>query len=70
MIGEFSIHGVLVPPLLLWVAAALPLSALLRRLLAACGAYRFVWHRPLFDFAVLVILIGAVSLVAERFLSP
>ena len=54
MIGEIDIYGVFVPPLLLLVVAALPLTAGLRRLLRWLGFYRLVWHRPLFDFALLV----------------
>jgi RND family efflux transporter MFP subunit len=49
MTGEIDIHGVFVPALLLSTIAAFALSALLRRVLAALGLYRFVWHRSLFD---------------------
>ncbi|OYV39080.1 MAG: hypothetical protein B7Z80_08235 [Rhodospirillales bacterium 20-64-7] len=61
MIGEIDLYGVLLPPLLVWLGIALILSALLRAALGRLGAYRFVWHRPLFDFLLLVILTGAVS---------
>ncbi len=67
MIGEIDIFGVLFPPLLVWVGVALVLSMLLRRALAGAGLYRFIWHRPLFDFSLLVILTGLVSLVMTRF---
>jgi hypothetical protein len=67
MIGEINIFGVLFPPLLVWVVVALLLSTLLRRLLALAGAYRFIWHRPLFDLSLLVILTGLVSLTMTRF---
>jgi hypothetical protein len=67
MIGEVNLFGVLFPPLLVWVVAALLLSGLLRRLLALAGAYRFIWHRPLFDLSLLVILTGLVSLAMTRF---
>jgi hypothetical protein len=60
MIGEIDLYGVFVSPLLIWVVIALPLTALLRRLLARVGLYRFVWHRPLFDLALLVVMVGAV----------
>ena len=36
----------------------------LRRLLAGLGLYRLVWHRPLFDLALYVLLLGAVVSVA------
>jgi len=49
-----------------WLLVALVLSAGLRWMLARQGLYRFVWHRPLFDLALLVILTGAVTLVMGR----
>jgi len=66
MIGEIDLYGVFVPSLLLAVGAALPLTAGLRRLLQWFGFYRFVWHRPLFDLALLVIVLGAVVALATR----
>jgi hypothetical protein len=32
--------------------------------LAWTGFYRFVWHRPLFDLALYVVLLGVVVSVA------
>ena len=49
---------------------ALLLSLLLRRLLAAFGFYRFVWHRALFDLALTVILLGGTVEVASRVFGP
>ena len=66
MIGEINVYGVLLPPLLAWVALALLLSAGLRLGLTRLGFYRFVWHRPLFDLALLVILTGLVSDLMTR----
>jgi len=66
MIGEIDIFGVLAPPLLVWLGAALVISAALRWGLNRIGFYRFVWHRPLFDLALLLILLGGVSLLAEH----
>jgi len=70
MIGEIDVYGVFVPPLLIWVGAALPLTAVLRRLLRWFGFYRFVWHWPLFDFALLVIVLGGVVAAAARWVAP
>jgi hypothetical protein len=67
MIGEIDLFGVLLPPLLVWLGVALLLSAVLRLVLAKAGAYRFIWHRPLFDLSLLVILTGLVSLSATWF---
>ena len=62
--------GVLVPALLLWTAIALALSFVLRRVLAASGFYRLVWHRALFDLALTVILLGGTVGLATRFVGP
>lgn len=67
MIGEINLFGVLLPPLLVWIGAALLLSAALRWVLAKAGAYRFIWHRALFDLALLVALTGLVSFLMNRF---
>ena len=69
MIGEIDLYGVFVPPLLLWVGAALPITAVLRRLLRSFGFYRLVWHRPLFDFALLIIVLGAVVAASRRWVA-
>ena len=69
MIGEIDLDGVFIPPLLVWVGAALPLTAVLRRLLRWFGLYRLVWHRPLFDFALLVIVVGALVAVSTRWVA-
>jgi hypothetical protein len=60
MSGETDLYGVFVPSLLVWIVLALLLTAALRRLLRWFGFYRLVWHRPLFDLALLVIVLGAV----------
>jgi hypothetical protein len=69
MIGEIDVYGVFVPSLLVWVLASLPLTAVLRRRLRSFGLYRLVWHRPLFDFALLVIMVGAVVAVSKRWVA-
>jgi hypothetical protein len=68
MIGEVDLYGVLVPPLLVWLGGGLLVSAVLRFGLNRAGFYRFVWHRPLFDLAILVIATGAVAMLANMFL--
>jgi hypothetical protein len=52
--------GFYLPPLMLWAAGAVVPFVLLRWLLARFGFYRFVWHRPLFNLALYVLLAGAV----------
>lgn len=60
MIATFDIFGLHVTALLVWLLFALLLAGLLRRVLERLGAYRFVWHRPLFDLALLVLLLGGI----------
>jgi len=68
--AEIGIGGVFIPALLVWATIALLLSILLRRLLAAFGLYRLVWHRALFDLALTVILLGGTVEVASRVFGP
>ena len=52
--------GFYLPPLMLWAAGAVIPFVIIRRVLARSGFYRFVWHRPLFNLALYVLLVGAV----------
>lgn len=61
MIAELDIHGVFTPALLAWALIAIPLTALLSRMLEWGGAYAFVWNRPLADLALFVIVLGGVT---------
>lgn len=60
MIGEVSLYGIYVPPLLLLALLALVVSRLCRRLLARTGFYRWVWHPALFDVSLFVIVLGSL----------
>ena len=64
MIGEIDVFGLLLPPLLLWLLLSLPLHALARRAMQRLGVYRWVWHRPLFDLAVYILIVGSVASLA------
>jgi hypothetical protein len=61
VIGEFDIYGVYFPAFAVFAAIALMIQIVLNRLLDACGFYRLVWHRALFEFAMYVILLGVVT---------
>jgi hypothetical protein len=63
MIGELDIYGVFVPVLLVWALIALAITAVLRRVLNHFGFYRLVWHRPLVDLSLLVLVTAAVATV-------
>lgn len=60
MSGELDLYGIFVPGLALWMLLAFLIGVPVRRLLDRAGVYRLVWHRPLFDLAVYVVLLGAV----------
>ena len=68
MIGELDIYGVYIPIFVVVVAVAFLLQILLKRMLDACGLYRFLWHRALFDLAIYVILLGLVTAAAASIL--
>jgi hypothetical protein len=65
MIAELDLHGIYIPALLAWALIALPVTALLTRMLDRFGAYRVVWRRPLFDFALFVIVLSGVTALSE-----
>jgi len=69
MPADFDIYGVYVPRLLVLMLLALVLIIALRRALAWIGAYSLVWHRGLFDLALFVLVLGAVSSFA-RWITP
>ena len=66
MMHEIDIYGVLVSPMLIWTGMALIIVWLLRQVLEWIGLYRFVWHRPLFDLSVLIVILGGVVAVTAR----
>jgi protein AaeX len=61
VIGEFDIYGVYFPIFVVFAGVAFLLQLALKRLFDRLNVYRFVWHRPLFDLAVYVILLGVVT---------
>lgn len=69
MTGEIDIYGVYLPGLLALMLATLLLSLAVRRVLAWTGAYAFVWHRGLFDVALYVVLLEAMSSLSRWLLS-
>jgi hypothetical protein len=63
MIGEVDLYGVFLPILLVWGMIALAITAVLRRILARAGFYRLVWHRPLVDLSLFVLVLAAVAAI-------
>lgn len=70
MIGEFDVYGVFVPALLVWGLIALMLSRVARAILARIGFYRLVWHRPLVDLSLFVIILAVVTAVLPHWIAP
>lgn len=70
MIGEIDLYGVFVSPLLILVVLALLATAALRRLLDRAGAYRLVWHRPLFDLSLTIIVLGGLVALSSIWTLP
>ncbi len=60
MIKEINLDGIFLPPLLGYLVATAGVWYLARSLLGHLGFYRFVWHPPLFNTALYVILLGAL----------
>ena len=70
MIGEVDIYGVFIPILLGWGVIALPITAVLRRGLSRIGFYRLVWHRPLVDLSLLVLVMAGVAAILPSWIAP
>ncbi|MFC0400632.1 DUF1656 domain-containing protein [Paraburkholderia rhizosphaerae] len=66
MIGEVNIVGVFVPAVLVLMLVSYVIKRGVVMLLSKLGAYRFIWHRPAFDFCVYVFIFGAVVLLTKR----
>lgn len=60
MIKEINFAGVLLPPLMGYALAAALLWLAARFALSRTGLYRFIWHPPLFNTALYVILLSIV----------
>jgi hypothetical protein len=70
MIGEVDIGGVFTPTLLIFGAVAVAISVPLRWALTRFGVYRFVWHRGLFDIALLILVWTGVAATAAALTFP
>ena len=58
MTGEFSFFGMYFPWLMLTSLLALVATRLISIFLARKGFYRHVWHPPLFDVALFLVVLG------------
>ena len=67
MTGQFDLYGVFLPLFAGVALFAYGVFRALASLLGMVGFYRLVWHRPLFNFALYVTLLGGVSVVINWF---
>lgn len=67
MSHELDLFGVYVHPLLAAAVLAFLTARLVEWALQRLGAYRWVWHRGLFDVCVTIILWGAFALFLNRY---
>jgi protein AaeX len=63
---EISIFGVYIAPISIMMVAAFVILAALRQVANRFGLLRFVWHPALFGFAVYVITLSSIVLMAAR----
>jgi hypothetical protein len=63
---EVNLLGVYVAPISVLMVAAWIVTVALRRVAARCGLLRYVWHPALFLFAVYLIVLSSITLVAMR----
>lgn len=66
MTGAVDVLGLYLPWLMPLGFVGLLLLWGLRRVLALCGAYRFIWHPALFDMALYVLLLWALSGLSQQ----
>jgi len=64
--AEINVFGVYVAPISLMMVAAWVITIALRRVAAPFGLLRHVWHPALFVFAVYLIVLSSMALIAAR----
>ena len=67
MIGEASFYGLYLPWLMLLCGVTLGVQWVVHRALGAIGFYRWVWHPALFDMALYLLLLYALSRLTSHF---
>lgn len=58
---EVNFFGLQFPSLLLLAGFALVCTWAIRRPMASLGAYRWIWHPALFDFALYVLVLDILA---------
>ncbi|MGE5780266.1 MAG: DUF1656 domain-containing protein [Hyphomicrobiales bacterium] len=63
---EIDLFGVYVAPMALLMVAAWIVTVALRRVASLFGLLRYVWHPALFVFAIYMIVLSSMTLIAAR----
>jgi len=63
MIKEINIDGVFVAPFAAYLLVALLLFIPVRMVFDRIAIQRWVWHRPLFDISIFVIILSLIGLM-------
>ncbi|MDM0001233.1 DUF1656 domain-containing protein [Variovorax sp. J22P240] len=67
MITDLNLFGLFISAGLATALLAASALAVVARVMAATGAYRWVWHPPLFNLALFGVLWLALAMVAAHF---
>ena len=63
MLREIALFGALMPSVLFYFLASIPLFLVFDRLVSPLGFYRLTWHPPLVRLALFVCLFSALVLL-------
>ena len=63
MLKEINLDGIFIAPFAGYLAVALILFFPLRLLFDRFAIHRWVWHRPLFDISIFVIILSLIGLI-------
>jgi hypothetical protein len=63
---EINLFGVYVAPISMMLVAAWLVLIPLRRVVNHFGLWHFVWHPALFEFAIYMIVLSSIVLLAAR----
>ncbi|MCL2831415.1 MAG: DUF1656 domain-containing protein [Betaproteobacteria bacterium] len=69
MYEEFSLYGVFIPTLMPLMLVAFLVFLGLHLLLLRVGVYRHVWHPPLFNFALYILVLGTLFALMRAILA-
>jgi protein AaeX len=63
MLKEVNIFGIFIAPFAAYLAVALLIFIPVRMLFDRWAIQRWVWHRPLFDISIFVIIVSLIGLM-------